>query len=304
MAGALCAVAAVGAFPGTAHAAGYAADCARLPAHGAQPVVDAANVIPAAAESALAADLAAYHQAGHAAIVVAAVTNLGGDDVASYAKRLFDCWGVGDKGSDNGVLVLVAMTEHRTRIELGAGLAGQVGEEQLAVAVEAMTPLLRRGDVAAGLRAGAAAVADDLGAPLTGAPGGDTTPPDEVPPPVGYAVPVGITPYDSHDDSGNGLFVLVPVLMLAMAGIAIVSLVAGVAAGHGSTWRGGFPSGRHGAWGTPSLFRAGTWSSPSWSSDSSSSFGSMGSSMSSDSSSSSGSFGGGSSGGGGASGSW
>jgi len=268
--------------------------CTGLPSHGASPVVDAANVVPADAETALAADLTAYHDAGNEAIVAATVSDLGGDDVASYAKRLFECWGVGDKGSDNGVLVLVAMAEHRTRIELGAGLADRVPDERLSIAVEAMTGPLRQGDVAGGLRAAAVAVADDLGTPLAGAgTAGDDTTSGGAP---GVVFPVtgdrddGFTSY-SPGGSGLGLAAAIPLLILVAIGVAVGKAVAGAAGRGGNAMaRGGFPWSRgYSYWDTPTMYHGGRWDDA----------GSM-----SSGSSGGGSFGGGSSGGGGASGSW
>ncbi len=303
---ACCATSAMVAFPVSAAATG----CADLPAHTAIPVVDSAHAVPPDREAYLAADLMAYHLTGHEAIVAATVTTLGGDDVASYAKRLFDCWSIGDKGSDNGVLILVAMREHRTRIELGAGLESRVTEEQLDLAVEAMTSPLRAGDVAGGLRAAAVALADDLGAPLpdTAALGAGATPSDgadvtdggDLALPTDVTAPgVGFDPYGTSESPGGafgGLFVLA--FLLAIAAVVVRFVLHGVGVADGQWRTGGFfgsSVGNRGYWSTPSVFHEGSWR------DSGQDGG--GGSMSSGPSGGS-SFGGGSSGGGGASGSW
>jgi uncharacterized protein len=331
-----CAIVATGACPATA-----APSCTGLPKHSAIPVVDAANVVPPEAEAYLAADLIRFHIEGHEAIVVATVANLGGDDVSSYARRLFDCWGVGDADSDNGVLILDAMREHRARIEVGAGLEEQLAEPELNAALAALAVPMRAGNVAGGLRAAAASVASGLGSTLpdtatlvkNGGASPVATAPDDVPDGAvpSFAVPDGY-PSDGYSPYGNtsggdgiGFAVLVPLFIVLGLVSTLLRAVfrGGLGSGSGgdSSWRGGFPGGGFGArWGGPAVLHRGGWSG--WGSgggsddsdsgrSSSGSFGdSFGGSSSGSSSSSSGgssgggSFGGGSSGGGGASGSW
>jgi uncharacterized protein len=261
----------------------------------------------------LAADLMRFRFDGDAALVAATVPDLGGDDVASYARRLFDCWGVGDKDKDNGVLILVAMREHRVRIELGAGLADRIPQEQLDLAIETMTTPLRAGDVGAALRAASEAVAHDLGGELpdtqhqaagavasAGQNGGDSV--DDVSDIPGVTNPApDQDAFGSPDSSGSGLAGVVPILLVVGFLVTVLRAffrggLGGSTVFGGSTWRGGFP--RYGGWGGGTMYHGGGWHD-------SGSFGSSESSSSSSSSGSSGgSFGGGSSGGGGASGSW
>jgi uncharacterized protein len=327
-----CAIVGIGAFPAAA-----APSCTGLPKHTAIPVVDAAKVIKPEAEAYLAADLMRFHIEGHEVIVVATVPDLGGDDVASYARRLFDCWGVGDADSDNGVLVLVAMRERRARIEVGAGLGEALAQERLDVALAALVTPMRAGDVAGGLRAAAASLADDLGgelpdtARLAQNPG--TAPVDDVPDGAApsFAVPVGGYPDTSlpfggsSGDGGIGFAAVVPfVLVIGFLITLLRALVrGGIGGGNGggngggSTWRGGFSGTGWGGgrWDEPTMLHRGGWSGwgpggswgSSWggpddsddSGSDSSGFGGSGGS-----SDGGGSFGGGSSGGGGASGSW
>lgn len=321
----VCAGTALGAAPAAA------ADCAGIPKRGNFPVVDAANVIDPEPEAFLVADLMRHRVEGHEAIVAATVPSLGGDDISPYAKRMFDCWGIGDAKSDDGVLILVAMAERRVRIEAGAGLEDRLGEQELEEAIDTMVAPLKRGDVAAALRAAAVSVADDLGSELpdtralagrgsvpTAAPGDVVDAPggriDSVPP---YAIGDGggASPFASRD-SGFGAAAFVPVIIVVGIVVAVVNVIVRSAfggGGGGSVWRGGFPGYGGGGWGSPSMLRGGAWHFPgsaNWSDSGSSaggfsggSFGSSGSSGSSGGSSG-GSFGGGSSGGGGASGSW
>jgi uncharacterized protein len=58
----------------------------------------------------------------HAQIAVATIHTLDGRDIESYAVDLFHAWGVGDKSTNRGVLILYAIDDHRARIEVGYGL--------------------------------------------------------------------------------------------------------------------------------------------------------------------------------------
>lgn len=53
--------------------------------------------------------------------VVATVPSLEGRTVEDYGYRLGRTWGIGQKGKDDGVLLLVAPNEHKVRIESGYG---------------------------------------------------------------------------------------------------------------------------------------------------------------------------------------
>ena len=57
-------------------------------------------------------------------LVVATVKSLNGNSVEEYANRLFRRWQLGQRGKNNGVLLLHAPTERKIRIEVGYGLEG------------------------------------------------------------------------------------------------------------------------------------------------------------------------------------
>jgi uncharacterized protein len=59
-----------------------------------------------------------------AELAVAVVKTVEPLDPKSYAVDLFEKWGIGEKGKDNGVLLLLAMKERRVEIEVGYGLEG------------------------------------------------------------------------------------------------------------------------------------------------------------------------------------
>jgi len=59
-----------------------------------------------------------------AQVAVAVVPTTDPETVEAYAVKLFEQWGIGRKGKDNGVLFLVAKNDRKMRIEVGYGLEG------------------------------------------------------------------------------------------------------------------------------------------------------------------------------------
>lgn len=61
-------------------------------------------------------------QKGKAQIAVVTIPSLEGSDIESYAVQLYKTWGIGYKGTDHGVLILLAVQDRRYRTEVGYGL--------------------------------------------------------------------------------------------------------------------------------------------------------------------------------------
>jgi uncharacterized protein len=81
--------------------------------------------------------------------------------IDEYAVKLFAAWGIGEKGKDNGVLLVVAMKERMMRIEVGYGLEGAIPDAAAgAIKDEKITPLFKQGDYNGGLKAGAEGIAE------------------------------------------------------------------------------------------------------------------------------------------------
>src|SRR5690348_9508325 len=85
-------------------------------------VSDFAHVLSSDTRQALEAKLSNFERATTNEIAVVTVPSLEGDTEEDYAVRLFKEWGIGKKGKDNGVLILIAPHERRARIEVGYGL--------------------------------------------------------------------------------------------------------------------------------------------------------------------------------------
>jgi uncharacterized protein len=114
------------------------------------------------------------HSAANAQLAIVTVRNLGGDDAADFADDLETKWKMGRKGSDRGALVLLAVDDHKYRIEVGYGLEGILPDGKVGDIGRSMVPYLRRGDYdsAVLLAAGQVAqvIAADAKVTLTNAP--------------------------------------------------------------------------------------------------------------------------------------
>ena len=72
---------------------------------------------------------------GEMAIVV--VESLDGLSVEEFAEKLFNLWGIGKKGSDNGVLFLWSTGDRRVRVEVGYGFEGVLPDSKVGAILDA-----------------------------------------------------------------------------------------------------------------------------------------------------------------------
>jgi uncharacterized protein len=116
---------------------------------------DFANVLDDPSTAQLDSLLETLEKDTTAEVAVATVASLDGLTVEEYATRLFNAWGVGQKGKDNGVLVLVVPAERAMRIEVGYGLEGVLPDGLAGALIrEQFVPAFRNDDYQAGIVAG------------------------------------------------------------------------------------------------------------------------------------------------------
>lgn len=129
-------------------------------------VVDAAGIIPDDREAALTAKLAAVEAESTRQFVVATVPSLEGYDIADYGYRLLRTWGIGQKESNNGIILLVAPNDRKVRIEVGYGLEPIMTDALSSVIINTqIVPRFRDGDFPGGIEAGADAIIEQLKLP-------------------------------------------------------------------------------------------------------------------------------------------
>jgi uncharacterized protein len=128
------------------------------------PVVDDAHLLPEGELSQLSQKLAAYAQQNGTQLVVVTLPTLNGYPIEDYGYQLGRHWGIGQKGKNNGVLLIVDAAERKVRIEVGYGLEGTLTDAQSVLIIHnVITPRFRGGDYAGGITAGADAILAVLG---------------------------------------------------------------------------------------------------------------------------------------------
>ena len=89
-------------------------------------VTDLAGVLSPEQKQALENKLVAIDDASSNQIAVVILPTLDGNPIEEYATKLFRTWGIGNKKSRNGVLLLIAIQDKKIRIEVGYGLEGAI----------------------------------------------------------------------------------------------------------------------------------------------------------------------------------
>jgi uncharacterized protein len=108
-------------------------------------VSDFAGVVGAAQRAEIERYCADVEKATGAEIAVVLLPTLHGEPVEDVANLLFKTWGIGKKSKDNGVLLLLAVNDRRSRLEVGYGLEGDLPDGFAGSVLRQMRPALRAG---------------------------------------------------------------------------------------------------------------------------------------------------------------
>jgi uncharacterized protein len=204
-------------------------------------------------------------QKAKAQLAIVTINTLDGQDIESYAVDLFKQWGIGGKGTNRGVLILIAVKDHHYRTEVGYGLEPILPDGKVGGFWREVVPLLKQGDYDQAIKQNtqrvASVIAQDAGVQLTGV----SSIPEERAPPS--------RPSGGMSLGGVVLIIILIIIVLAtpLRSILFWMLLSGGGGRRGGWGGGGFGGGGFGGGGGGGGF---------------------------------GGFGGGMSGGGGASGSW
>lgn len=118
-------------------------------------VVDQAGVMNAASRTDIEAKSKNLEDKSGIQLVVATVKSLQGNDIETYANQLFRFWKLGEAKKNNGVLLLVAPSEHKVRIEVGYGLEGTLTDALSSVIISsAIVPRFKANDFSGGIERG------------------------------------------------------------------------------------------------------------------------------------------------------
>jgi uncharacterized protein len=122
-------------------------------------IVDLERALPAHDSEQLSARLEAHEQQTGNQVAVLILPSLEGEPVEEYSHRVATTWRLGRKGTDNGVLLLIALKERKLRIEVGYGLEGTLTDLRSAHIIRnEIVPRFKAGDIPAGVRAGTDAI--------------------------------------------------------------------------------------------------------------------------------------------------
>ncbi|WP_411339349.1 TPM domain-containing protein [Sphingopyxis sp. J-6] len=130
------------------------------------PVVDQADIIPAAEEAALNTQLLDLEKTTGHQLVVATVSDLEGNDIADYGYKLGRAWGIGDEAKDDGVVFLIAPNERRMNISVGLGLEPVLTDALSGRIIrDVVTPKFKANDYPGGIQDGVNAIAQQIQLP-------------------------------------------------------------------------------------------------------------------------------------------
>lgn len=122
-------------------------------------VVDLAGVIDDSSKARLNALLLDLEQKTTSQVLVLTVQRLDGESVEEFAFNTKEKWKLGQKGKDNGVLIVVAVKDRKYRIEVGYGLESVLPDSLVgSIGREYFVPYFRQGDYSTGIYTGTVAV--------------------------------------------------------------------------------------------------------------------------------------------------
>ncbi len=132
----------------------HAQDDAQLPAP-AGFVNDNAGVLSGGARAQIEALLEEIERKTTAEVVVVTVNTTYPLTIEQYAVELFQKWGIGKRGKDNGALMLVAVDDRKVRIEVGYGLEGAITDLHSKIIIQDLVvPAFKKGNYDLGISSG------------------------------------------------------------------------------------------------------------------------------------------------------
>lgn len=141
-----------------------------------------------------------------AQIAIVTVDSLQDEPIEDVANRLFREWGIGKKGTDQGLLLLLAIRDRKQRAEVGYGLEPIITDGYAGGVLRGVRPILRQGNYGGALEA----AAQEFGSRIAQAKGVALAP-SQASPALGLAPPE----QGGHDGGGVlGIIFTVVILIL------------------------------------------------------------------------------------------
>ncbi len=234
-------------------------------------IVDQAHALPSPVAERLSAELAAHEAETSNQVAVLIIPSLEGEPLFDFSHRVATAWKLGQKGTDNGVLLLVSTKDRKIRLEVGYGLEGVLTDARSAQIIRnEIVPRFRAGDVPAGVTAGVHAVLRTIEGTYRAPEHPEAIPSSsETFPNAAFAVILGVAVglFFSRAHRvlgpmvGGGLSFLaapwvMPALIAGAVSLVLVGLLSGLGPrsgsrrpGDGSVWDGTWFSTQQGGWG-------------------------------------------------------
>jgi uncharacterized protein len=173
-------------------------------------VTDLTGTLTADQKGALEQRLAAFEASKGSQIAVLMLASTKPEEIEQYSIRVAEAWKIGRKGTDDGLILIVAKDDHRLRVEVGYGLEGAIPDAVAKrVISETITPRFKGGDYYGGISAGV----DQLIKLVEG---------EKLPPP-----PASARKSDSTGGSKDPFQYLVPAFFFILIGGAVVRAIFG-----------------------------------------------------------------------------
>jgi len=118
-------------------------------------IVDEAGLLNASQRNEITSRLAALEAKTTDQVVVVTLRSLSGHSIEDYGVQLGRHWQVGQKGKNNGIILLVAPNERKVRIEVGYGLEGTLPDAVASLIIQnSILPRFKANDMPGGIRRG------------------------------------------------------------------------------------------------------------------------------------------------------
>ena len=122
-------------------------------------VNDYASMISPQARAVIEGKLRTLEQTESTQVAILTVPSLQGEPIEEFSIRVAEAWKVGQKGKDNGILLIVSKNDRKIRIEVGYGLEGRLTDLQSGRIIrDIIKPSFARGDFDTGFIAGTDAI--------------------------------------------------------------------------------------------------------------------------------------------------
>jgi uncharacterized protein len=122
---------------------------------------DTAQMLSSQTRASLESLLTKFEATDSTQIVVLTIPSLEGEVLEEYSLRVAEVWKIGQKGSDNGALLLIARDERKLRIEVGYGLEGSLTDLIAGRIISGViVPRFREGRFDQGISAGVVAMVE------------------------------------------------------------------------------------------------------------------------------------------------